>query len=155
MFKILSIESSKEPWLETARESYAEKIKHFFPFSVELIKSRKVSGTQRELKIQHETDDLLKKLKSQDFVILCDEKGKNLESRALAKSIQGWIDGGRKSMVFIIGGAYGVDERLQKRAQVLLKLSDFTMNHHVAQLVLLEQIYRSFTILKNLPYHHD
>ena len=66
-----------------------------------------------------------------------------------------WINDNPNPKCFVIGGAFGADDALKSRAQFTLKLSDMTLNHHVALVSLLEQIYRAHTIIKNLPYHNE
>ena len=152
---LLTIVSNNEPWFQQAKELYAQKINHFVPFEIEALKASKVDRGQADLKKKLESEMLLKWLKPTDFVVLLDEKGKSFDSLKLAQ----WYEkelahSSSKRMVFVIGGAFGVNEELKKRAQVVLTMGPWTLNHLVAQTVLLEQIYRMMTITKGLPYHN-
>ncbi|HRO66365.1 MAG TPA: 23S rRNA (pseudouridine(1915)-N(3))-methyltransferase RlmH, partial [Pseudobdellovibrionaceae bacterium] len=102
-----------------------------------------------------ESDLILEYLKSDDYVILFDEKGESLDSRGFARRLEQALGSSKKRLVFLIGGAFGVEEPVRKRADRILSLSPLTMNHVLAKTMAWEQIYRSFTILKNLPYHND
>jgi 23S rRNA (pseudouridine1915-N3)-methyltransferase len=152
---LLTIVSNNEPWFQKARELYTEKINYMAKFEVEAIKASKIDRANAEQKKKLESEMLLKALKPNDFVVLLDERGKALDSLRLAQ----WFErensqSTSKRMVFIIGGAFGVDEDIKKRAQLTLQLGPWTLNHLVAQTVLLEQIYRMLTIIKGLPYHN-
>ncbi len=88
-------------------------------------------------------------------MVLLDEQGKGLTSKAFSKELVQWVESGKKRVVFVIGGSYGVSDAVKTRANIKLKLSDFVLNHWVAQIVLTEQIYRALAIWRNLPYHND
>jgi 23S rRNA (pseudouridine1915-N3)-methyltransferase len=97
---------------------------------------------------------ILARLKKEDYVILLDEKGSELTSLAFAEIIENRMVDGVKRLVFIIGGAYGVSDLVYKRANYVLKLSTFVFPHMLARTILIEQLYRAFTILKGEKYHH-
>lgn len=98
---------------------------------------------------------LEKVMKPGHRLIFLDEKGKTFETKALAKEIQKCIDDpGIKGLVFAIGGPFGFDPELKKKAHALWNLSSLTLQGDLAWLILTEQIYRAFTILKNIDYHH-
>lgn len=94
-------------------------------------------------------------IKETDEVILFDERGKSYDSRGFSKELERKLGGGKKRIVFIIGGAYGVDDRIRAVAKSQICMSSFVLNHLVAQTVALEQIYRALCIYKNIPYHND
>jgi 23S rRNA (pseudouridine1915-N3)-methyltransferase len=102
-----------------------------------------------------EGDSILKKLDSSDFVILLDENGKEKSSLEFANLIQQSLNQGLKTIIFVIGGAYGFSEELYLRSNLKLSLSKMTFPHLMTRLIFTEQLYRSFTILKNEPYHHQ
>ena len=105
------------------------------------------------VKNKKETASILDKIQPADFLVLCDEKGKGFDSKTLANKINSWRQDYQR-IVFVIGGAYGFSEDIYKRANLKLKFSDFTLPHELARTVLLEQVYRSFTILGGEKYHH-
>ncbi len=153
-FVFLHVTSSKEKWCEDATQIYLQKLKHFVSIEIVALSSKKLSRAEASTKLTLETEELLQFLQPDDFVVLFDEKGKSLDSLEFSELVQKALMSGKKRCVWIIGGAFGVGEELKKRALVKLSLAPFVMNHQVAQIVALEQIYRSFTILKNLPYHN-
>ncbi len=152
---LLTIVSNKEPWFQEAKNLYVEKINHFVKFEVEGLKASKQDRASAEQKKKIEGEMLLKYLKSDDFVVLLDERGKSLNSIQFSQ----WLEregfqSSQKRIVFIVGGAFGVAEEVKKRAQLTLQMGPWVMNHLVAQTVLMEQIYRALTIMKGLPYHN-
>jgi 23S rRNA (pseudouridine1915-N3)-methyltransferase len=89
-----------------------------------------------------------------DYVVLMDEQGKQYNSEGFAKQIQIWQNNSIKRLIFVIGGAYGFSQEIYQRGQSKISLSAMTFNHQMVRIILLEQIYRAFTILKGEPYHH-
>lgn len=152
---LLVAHSSSTDWYDLALAEYEKKISYFASFEVKKIKTKKIDRNDSQLKKEADSEALLENLQPQDYVILLDEKGINVDSVALSKKFQKIIDQSPKRIVFVIGGPYGSSDQLKKRAQWTLSLSAMTMNHWVAQVVVLEQIYRSFTIIKNIPYHNN
>ena len=151
----MTVKSSHSKWLDLAASEYIEKINFFHKFQHTVLSASKKSRDDRELKKKSESEMILKTLKPQDYLILLDEKGKSLGSREFAKKVESRLTQNGHNIVLLIGGAYGVDESVRKRANELLSLSSFVFSHHVATLVVLEQIYRAFTIINNKPYHND
>lgn len=151
---LLHVATAKEQWIDLVSDLYSKKISYFCDFEIKHIKPKKNGRDQAEQKKQDESDLILDNLKNDDFVILLDEKGKNLNSIEFSKKIDFAMSSGKKRIVFIIGGAYGVTSEVQKRSQLTICLSPMTLNHLMAQAVILEQIYRAFTIIKKIPYHN-
>ena len=94
-------------------------------------------------------------IQKDDFVVLLDERGKQFTSTSLANFIQQRANESCKRIVFIIGGAFGVDELIVKRANYTWSLSNLVFPHMMVRLILAEQLYRACTILKNEKYHHE
>ena len=118
------------------------------------IKTEKTPRDQSQLKVNMESKKLLSKINKDDFLILFDEKGKKLNSIEFSKSIEKTFMTGKKRVIFVIGGAYGVSDEVKNMADIKISFSDMVFNHLVAKIVLLEQIYRALTIIKNIPYHN-
>ena len=89
-----------------------------------------------------------------DYLVLLDEKGRQLSSEGLATFLQDRANESTKKLVFLIGGAFGVDETVFKRANFTWSLSSLVFPHQLVRLILAEQVYRACTILKNEKYHH-
>jgi 23S rRNA (pseudouridine1915-N3)-methyltransferase len=86
--------------------------------------------------------------------VALEERGKQLSSEGLASFIQSRANESARNLVFLIGGAYGLDEVVLKRAQFKWSLSELVFPHQLVRLILAEQVYRACTILKNEKYHH-
>ncbi|MBC7421019.1 MAG: 23S rRNA (pseudouridine(1915)-N(3))-methyltransferase RlmH [Bdellovibrio sp.] len=151
---LFDFKTAKEPWFEEATELYLKKIKPFTQLDVVRLKTISVDREDAESKKKFEEKVLLEKINADDFIILLDEKGKKFDSIEFSKQISKTIESGKKRGVFIIGGAFGVSDAIKKRSQLNICLSDMTMNHLVAEVMLLEQFYRSLTIINRIPYHN-
>ena len=152
---LLHVSSAREDWADEASASYVKKISAFLPCSDEALKPKKASRDDADFKRKSDTDVLLGALKPDDFVMLLDERGKTFDSRGFAKVIEQTVGRSKKRLVVVIGGAYGFTDEIRARADLKISLGPMTMNHLLARVVALEQIYRAFTILRGLPYHND
>jgi 23S rRNA (pseudouridine1915-N3)-methyltransferase len=155
-FILLTLKSAKPGWVKEGLEDYLRKIDPIQ--TIELIEIAGAQGASRdnsEVKKKEDSKALLTALKIDDYVVLFDERGQGLDSEAFAKKLNQFQMTGKKRIVFLIGGAYGVNDEVKKRAQLTLSFSKLVMNHWIAQIVALEQIYRGFAILKGLPYHNS
>lgn len=152
---ILTIESAKSSWCNEALEEYQKKLKHFCSFEVLYLRGGHSHRDDRNLKKEKDSENILKEIKPTDYVVLLDEGGQEIDSITFSKKLTQWMNTSQKRVIFVIGGAYGVDQKIKDRAQLSLRMSGWTLNHWVAQIVLCEQIYRGFTIIKNLPYHNS
>ncbi len=102
-----------------------------------------------------EADIILSQVTKDDIVVLLDERGKEIRSLDFASFMNQRFLSGMKGLVFIIGGAYGADQRIKNRADHILSLSRMTFPHQLVRLLFTEQLYRALTILRNEPYHHE
>jgi len=112
------------------------------------------SGTTDQWRRQ-ETEKLLKRLDSTELNIFLDESGKRETSNSLARWFEKQIPLGWRRVNLFIGGAYGFDKTMLPSGVKLLRLSDMTFTHQMVRLILLEQLYRAFTIMRGEQYHHD
>ena len=101
-----------------------------------------------------EGERVMKHVQPDDFVVALDERGKDLTSEGFAALLADAGDAGKRSVVFALGGPFGHDDAVRRRADVQLRLGAMVMNHQVARIVALEQMYRAWTILRGEPYHH-
>lgn len=149
-YHIIAIGPRHEPDLLTMMESYEKRLGRFGGVDWTLLPY----GSQDENTARRvESDALRAKLRDDDYVILLDERGTQLTSPALAAHLN-TLRSASKRIVFIIGGAYGVDDTLRERAHFLWSLSNLVFPHQLVRLILLEQLYRAHTIMENHPYHH-
>lgn len=122
---------------------YLRRLRHFVKYEVVEVR---YSTPQNEGKL------ILEKLNQTPFVCLLDVAGEGLTSQQLAKTVEKWQDSGLKEVTFVIGGADGVSAEVAARADLRLSLSFLTFTHEMARVVMLEQLYRAFTIIKGFPY---
>jgi len=93
--------------------------------------------------------------KENDLVILIDEKGKHFDSISFSKKFKTLIQNSKKKIIFIVGDANGFSSEIYNRSNEIISLSKFTFTHEIARLIIVEQIYRAITIIKNHPYHNE
>lgn len=148
---LLSVGKRHDPSLAGAIADYTERLNREVPTSWHLIKP---SGADEMTARRAESLAIRAFIKDGDFVVLCDERGQQHDSVALAALYDGWL-GSYQRLVWVIGGAYGVDDTLHRRANVTLALSKLVFPHQVVRLLLAEQLYRARMIIKNHPYHHS
>ncbi len=131
---------------------YLKRLKRYH--KVELIEITKSKFHDKEVDkiVEDESMRILEKIKPNEHVILLDLDGKNIDSMALSVIIDTNLDLG-KNLVFVIGGSHGVSESFKQRSNFKWQLSKLTFPHQLVRLLLIEQIYRSFSILNNHPYH--
>ncbi len=97
----------------------------------------------------------LEKVKPDDYFILLDDRGKELNNSNFVKQIEQVYNGGKKRLVFLIGGAYGVSENVKSRADFIMSFSKLVFPHMLMRIILAEQLYRAHTIIKGEKYHHQ
>jgi 23S rRNA (pseudouridine1915-N3)-methyltransferase len=139
---------------EGVRE-FEKRISRYHGFDIREIPHLKNADKLKPLEVKKKESELiLSKLNSDDFVVLLDENGKLLTSVKFAEFIQNKMVQSVKKVVFVIGGAYGFDEMVYKRANYKLALSPMTFSHQLIRVIFLEQLYRANTIIRNEPYHN-
>lgn len=148
--RILAVGKKHESWVSDGIGRYEKRLRKPFDTTWQLLphSSREGDAARTE-----ESDRLLGKLDRDAFVVLLDERGRNVDSPSLARNLQGAFDAG-KSVTVIIGGAYGVDDRVRSRADFVWSLSQLVFPHQLVRLILVEQLYRSQEISANRSYHH-
>ena len=151
---LFDFKTAKEPWFEEATPLYLKKIKSFANLEIVRLKTISVDREDAQTKKKFEEKILLDRITNDDFIVLLDEKGQKFDSIEFSKQISKIAESGKKRGVFIIGGAFGVSDAIKNRSQLKICLSDMTMNHLVAEVMLLEQLYRAFTIINRIPYHN-
>lgn len=152
---LLVVGRTVETWLKNGIDDYVSRLGHFVPFEMQVIPELKNTKSMDTLtQKQKEGELIIKSLQPGDHVILLDDKGAQYSSEELSV----WVD--KKSMqtgkrlVFIIGGPYGFSKDVYAKANEKLSLSKMTFSHQMVRLIFVEQLYRAYTILKGIPYHH-
>jgi 23S rRNA (pseudouridine1915-N3)-methyltransferase len=148
---VLAVGKPKKPWAREACEEYLQRLRGYVSLGFEPLPPAKGNAFQSSEK---EGKSILGSINSGDSVVLLDERGNSLESCGFSKKITALLGSARGRVVFVVGGAYGVSPDVRTRADFILRLSDMTLPHELALVVLLEQIYRAFTIASGHPYHH-
>jgi len=153
--QLWSIGKDHESYVKAGVEDFTKRISRYYPVEWKIIPSLKNAGTlsQTDLK-KKEGAILLEGLAKDDYLVALDEKGRQLSSEGLASFIQARANDSVKNLVFLIGGAFGLDEAVLQRANHQWSLSQLTLPHQLVRLVLAEQVYRACTILRNEKYHH-
>jgi 23S rRNA (pseudouridine1915-N3)-methyltransferase len=131
---------------------YLKRLARFTACEVSELKERSKTGNTLQL-IASESRQLLAAVERDDYVVLLDEAGQEFSSPELAEFIAARQQAGIKRLALVIGGFAGVSDELKRRAELRLALSRLTLPHELARVVLVEQIYRAFTLLAGLPYH--
>lgn len=146
---------TESAWLKTGIKLYEDRLMHYVGYQrIEIPELKFVSNlTQQQIK-DREGELILKYVKPNDELILLDERGEEYSSEKLASHIEKKSIYGTKSVIFVIGGAYGFSEAVYARANEKISLSRMTFSHQIVRLIFLEQLYRIFTIIKGEPYHH-
>jgi 23S rRNA (pseudouridine1915-N3)-methyltransferase len=145
-----------ERWLQEGIDVYVKRLKHYISLSVEIIPSPKNLpkqdvGQQKEI----EGDAILSRITSSDEVYLLDEHGMTYSSEGLAEFLQKKMSASVKHLVLVIGGPFGFSEKLYQRANGEISFSQLTFSHQMIRLLVSEQVYRAFTILRSESYHHQ
>ena len=131
-------------WARAGCEEFASRIGKLSGFEVIEVKDGSTTD---------ECSRMLSRLKEGDLLVACDERGKEMTSEGLARFLQSHATG-RGRLVFAVGGAWGLTDEFRARAEFLLSLSEMTLPHELARLVVTEQLYRALTILRGMSYHH-
>lgn len=152
--KIICLGKTKQKFIEDGIKEYQKRISKYIKLDWLILPDIKsTSSNTIEIVKELEAEILEKKLPQSSFIIVMDENGKEFSSVKIAKFLESKFDT-EKDIVCIIGGVYGLSHRILKKANLVLSFSRFTFTHQMIRLLLLEQLYRSFTIIKNKKYHY-
>jgi 23S rRNA (pseudouridine1915-N3)-methyltransferase len=151
-----SVGKPHETYAKAGIEEFTKRLNNYFPASWNVIAPPKNAGSLSETDLKKaEAVTILQQLQKDDYLILLDERGKLFSSPELAQWLQNRANESTKRIVFLIGGAFGVDDSIMKRADFTWSLSPLVFPHMLVRLILAEQVYRACTILRNEKYHHN
>jgi len=157
MIRILACGKLKEKWAREAVQEYLKRCTPYEKTEVVEVPDEKApenySDAERLQVINKEGENLLKRIGSEEYVILLDLAGKEMTSEEMAGKLQDLYTYGKSRIAFVIGGSLGVSDALKKRADLRWKLGGITLPHQLCRIVLCEQIYRCFKIQHGEPYH--
>lgn len=141
---------------ETIIQEYIERIRHYIPFTIEVIPELKnTKGLSQDEQKKREGEQILKSLQAGDYIVLLDEHGSERSSMDFASWMQKKMAAGPKRLVFIVGGPYGFSDAIHQKGNEEISLSRMTLSHQMIRMFFVEQIYRAMTILNGEPYHHE
>ena len=154
---VISVGKIKEKYLTMAIDEYSKRLSKYCKLSFIQVQDEKTPDNASETvnnKIKEiEGERILKNIKDSAYVIALAIEGKQLSSEQLASTLDNLAVTGKSDIVFVIGGSLGLSSQVLSRADYLLSLSKMTFPHQLMKVILLEQIYRSYRIIKNEPYH--
>ena len=152
---LLTIGKGHEEYVKGGVEDFTKRISKYYPVEWKVLPAAKqtVNTTESDVKKQ-ESLTALNVLHKDDYLVLLDERGKQMSSVQLATFIESRAVGSVKQLVFLIGGAFGVDEAVAARAGFVWSFSQLVFPHQLMRLMLAEQLYRACTIIRNEKYHH-
>lgn len=154
---ILTVGKVKEKFFKQGIEEYTKRLSRYCKLTLIEVPDEKapenLSEAEMDMVKQKEGENLLKHIKDGSFVIALEIKGKLLSSEALSEKLQQLAISGNSQVVFVIGGSLGLSSEILKRADFKLSFSPMTFPHQLMKVILLEQIYRGFRIMKGEPYH--
>ena len=154
--KLIVVGKTNAKYLLEGEKEYENRLKHYTKFEEIILPDVKNAGKLSENELKKKEGQLIfGKLQNSDHVILLDDKGKSFSSAEFANFIQQKMNSSLKSLVFVIGGAFGFSDEVFQRANFKLSLSKMTFSHQMVRLIFKEQLYRGFSILKGEKYHHQ
>ncbi|ULQ57404.1 23S rRNA (pseudouridine(1915)-N(3))-methyltransferase RlmH [Flavihumibacter rivuli] len=151
--QLWSIGKAHDSSTRAAIDDFTKRASRYYPCEWKLINSPKITEPNALKKAEGQL--ILGALQKDDYLVLLDERGKQISSPELAMLLQQRANESTRTLVFLIGGAFGVDAAVQQRANFSWSLSKLVFPHQIVRLVLAEQVYRACTILRNEKYHHE
>ncbi len=147
---------TSEAYLKEGIAVYNKRLKHYLPYTYEVLPDVKRAGKLKNLQLlEEEGKIILQKTNTDDFLILLDENGKTYTSVQFAAYLEKLLQQPYKRIIFQVGGAFGFSAEVRQRADASLSLSSMTFSHQMIRLFFTEQLYRGMTILKNEKYHNE
>jgi len=151
---IIQVGRVRQSFIKDGEQEYSKRLRAT-PYAFSVVElGLEAPESLRAAEVQErEAVELLKRLDGYEWVIVLDERGKQLASPEFSQLLDLRMNAGTRSVAFVIGGAYGFSEKIRQRADYVLSLSKLTLPHQVTRLVLVEQLYRAYTISKGIAYH--
>lgn len=153
---VLCIGKTNEKYLIQGMDEYKKRLKHFIKVDwIELPEVKNYKGLSKNELLMKEESLFKKQLGPSDQVVLLDEMGKTFSSVEFSGLLIKKMNSGISNLVFLIGGPYGFSDGIYKKSIGKVSLSKMTFTHQMVRLFFLEQLYRAYTIIRKMPYHHD
>ena len=155
-FQLWTIGKNHEPYIKDGVELFTKRIGNYYTAEWNIIPMPKNAASLSETDLKKkEGEIIIGLLQKDDYLVLLDERGKQISSEELANFIQLRANESIKQIVFLIGGAYGVSDAVKLRANYVWSLSKLVFPHQLVRLILAEQVYRACSINRNEKYHHS
>jgi 23S rRNA (pseudouridine1915-N3)-methyltransferase len=153
-FRLVCVGRLSEDWLKQGAAEYLKRLQRHY--AIEIVELKEEQGQLKDVAglVRREGVRILERVPADAVAIVLDEKGQLVSSEGLAERLQQEMLHAGRDWCLVIGGPYGLDSAVRKRADLILSLSKMTLTHQMARLLLLEQLYRSGTIIRNEPYHN-
>ncbi len=155
--KLICVGKMKEKYYIEAVEEYAKRLSAYCRFQIEELPEQRLSDAPSAKEIDAALDreglEILKRIPAGAVTVAMCVEGTQRSSPALAEQIQAWANSGKSKLCFVIGGSFGMSRNVKAGAQLKLSMSEMTFPHHLARVMLCEQIYRAFTIIEGSKYH--
>ena len=153
-FLLLNVGKTNDKNIDSAIIEYNRKIQYYTSFDIKNLIIKKNNSLKDKVK-KNESEAIKKIINNNDYVILLDSEGSSFNSVDFSKKISKLMISSTKRVVFVTGGAFGFHDEIYEIANEKISLSQMTFTHQMVRLIFVEQLYRSFTILNNQPYHHN
>jgi 23S rRNA (pseudouridine1915-N3)-methyltransferase len=155
-FQFWSVGKAHENYVKEGIEDFTKRISKYYPVDWKIITPAKQTITSVEGEVKkNEAQSILAALQKDDYLVLLDERGKQITSLQLASFIEARANSSVKQVIFLIGGAFGVDDKIKQRADYIWSISPLVFPHQLVRLILAEQVYRACSIIRNEKYHHE
>lgn len=151
---IFCVGSIKEKFYKDAISEYSKRLSKFVQLNIIETHEEKIQNKSEDEVKNIEASNILKRIKDNDYLILLDLHGKEIDSLELSNRFKNLVDKGVSPINIVIGGTLGLGSELLKRSNERICFSKMTFPHQLMRVILLEQIYRSFKIMNNESYHH-
>jgi 23S rRNA (pseudouridine1915-N3)-methyltransferase len=153
-FRLIYPRSHPDSELALVADRYLERIRHFFPIEVLEVAPERGRQAQSDVAIMRaQSARLLSAIPDRGYVVVLDERGQTLDSLKFAKWVERLTIDSPHGVNFVVGGDVGFDDSVRQRADKLLALTPMTLPHQFARVLLLEQLYRACTLMRNISYH--
>ena len=152
--RIMTVGRPHAPFWKDAAAHYLERLARFRKVTDTVIRDSD-PALPIARRVEEEGRRILAALAPQDIVICLDEKGRSMTSRDFSRFLEGLSSDATRRPCFIVGGPFGLHDSVREKARHLMALGPQTLPHELARVVLLEQLYRAETLIRNMPYHHD
>ncbi|MFT4661282.1 MAG: 23S rRNA (pseudouridine1915-N3)-methyltransferase [Patiriisocius sp.] len=153
--KMIYVGKSKKEYLKGSLQDFYVRIRKYISLEEIIIPDVSGKGGDTGKRMIIEGNSILDKIKDNELVVLLDEGGKRMTSRAFADYINEKMVYSSSNIVFVVGGAFGFSEEVKLRSNDAIRLSDMTFSHQLIRLIMAEQLYRAMSIINGHPYHND